>query len=414
MKKILCLVLAAALMAALAGCTGGNNVIATVEPEECHVAINLGIHDNAPVVNLALIEDEVYEACLTYGSVTMVCSDGNPFSVVIDIPAQQDGLSEAKYIQIANEQCAQILEYAAGMLARTAEVDTLRAIQMCARSLSSAESETGNPVKKRLIVIDSCLSTTGTLSFLDSNLAALDPDAIVSQLDALGEIPDLSDVADVQVYSLGDVAGDQMPLSEEHRVVLRDVWQGILEAGGAKVYMKNDLPLSAEYEDGVLPAVSPVCVVFNSVELPDLDETGEALDGGAVISFDEKSIRFEPDSAVLADPAGAEEALRYVADYMENSTTELLVCGTTACTGDEAYSLDLSTRRAQSICDLLVQMGVDADCLTPVGLGYSYAPFYTYDLKPDGKLNNDVAFLNRSVKLVSKDSDTGRDILDTL
>ena len=87
--------------------------------EEFHLVVILGNHNNAPKVNLGLIEGLVYQACLTYGKVTLICDDGSPYSCVIDIPEQKKGLTESKYISIANEQARKILEAASRTTART-------------------------------------------------------------------------------------------------------------------------------------------------------------------------------------------------------------------------------------------------------------------------------------------------------
>ena len=55
--------------------------------------------------------------------------------------------------------------------------------------------------------------------------------------------------------------------------------------------------------------------------------------------------------------------------------------------------------------------GIDKSRVQAVGVGYSFDDFYTYDQTPDGELDDDIAPVNRSVKLVDLDSDTAARIL---
>ena len=408
MNKI-CAILMAALAALvlMTGCTAGK------EPppeEEYHGVICMGSHVNAPVVNLALVEDEIYRACRSGGSITLVVIDGQPFPVYIDIPAPEPGLSEAKYEQIANQYAAQIMETASKLCARTEEVDTLQAVQLAARALESARSETGKPLTRELILIDSCLSTQGAISFVGSSLADLDPQQIADQLRQMDAIPALEAV-DVYVYSLGDVANDQAPLSQLERNNLRVIWETILTEGGANVHMRADLPLTMTYDVTMLPDVSEVEVQSETVDLTEAEKAGQVLEDGGTLSFSNEVIHFEPGSGVLTDAAEAAKQLAPTAEYLRSSGEAVLICGTTACWGGEDYCMKLSRERGEAIRAVLTKLGVEAERMTVVPLGYGYGDFYTDDQNPDGTLNEDIAPLNRNVHIVLGSSEMGQAIL---
>lgn len=148
------------------------------------------------------------------------------------------------------------------MQAKTKEVDTLKAIQAASRSLRAAVAETENvKLERQMIICDSCLSTTGSLSFSDYKLSTVSSEDIVSRLKELKEIPVLDDIS-VTVYTCGDTAGEkQKPLTQANRENLREIWKAVLEAGNAEVNMKDDLPLSATYDENQLPEVSAVTVM---------------------------------------------------------------------------------------------------------------------------------------------------------
>lgn len=406
----LCTLLMAALAALilLNGCTASDHEHPA--DEEYHCAVCMGSHLNAPVVNLALVEDEIYRACRSGGSVTLVVIDGQPFPVHIDIPAPEPGLSEAKYEQIAAQYAAQIMETASKLCARTEEVDTLQAVQLAARALESADSETGKPLARELILIDSCLSTQGAISFVGSDIARLDPQQITEQLRQMDAVPNLTGL-DVYVYSLGDVAGDQAPLSQQERNNLRAIWDAILTNGGANVHMRADLPLAMAYDETLLPSVSEVQVQSEAVDLTEAEKAGQVLEDGGKLSFGEDIISFEPGSGVLMNAEKAAEQLAPTAEYLRSSDEVVLICGTTACWGGEDYCLDLSWKRGEAIRTVLMELGVDGSRLEVIPLGFGYDPFYTDDQNPDGTLNGDIAPLNRNVHLVLSSSELGRDIL---
>lgn len=382
--------------------------------QEIHLAVVIGSHVNAPRPNLGLVEDMVYNACLTYGSVTLVCDDGDPYTTVVDLPVQESNLSENKKKQIANDQTKQILSAASQMQARTDEVNTLKAIQLGARSLESATPSSSDvELVRQMVVLDSCLATTGALSFTEHNLNSIDVDDIIVQLKDMDELPALNDVS-VTVYTCGDTAGSkQKSLTEANRHTLQNVWASILEAGNADVNMKDDLPLTSIYDEESMPKVTPISVVQDAVDIHDTEDVDEAFADGGVISFDETSIAFNPGTAELADKDAAKKALTYVVEYMGNHPDfKLLVCGTTACWGGKDYCLNLSNDRAATVCQLLTKdFGIDNSRVQAVGVGYSFDEFYTYDQTPDGNLDDEIAPTNRSVKLVDLNSDTAARIL---
>lgn len=379
---------------------------------ELHLAVVLGNHSNAPQPNIALIEDDLYAACRSFGSVTFVCDDGDPYAVTVDIPEQEEGLSNAKYQRIASEQTEQLMAAAAGMTARTAQVDTLKAVQLGARAVTAAESRTGAPLVRRMVLLDSCLTTTGALSLVGSSLSAIPAQETASKLLELGEIPDLSCLSTpVAIYGLGDTAAPQVDLPAQDREGLAALWIAIFHAGGAEAEVKDDLPLSTVPEEGALPEVSTVTVVRSAVDVTSADQAAGLLEAGAVMSFDETSIAFSPGTADFLDTDAAGEALAYVSDYMTaHPEFRLLVCGTTACWGGEDYCRTLSRQRAEAVCGLLGRQ-VDPGRLTAVGLGYGWAPFYTDDQRADGTLDPEAAARNRSVKLLSLDAPTAQAIL---
>ena len=413
-KRLGVVALAVVIMAVLTGC-GTEKVSASASKnQEVHVAVVLGAQVNSPCVNLKLIQDVIYQACYSQGSVTLVVDDGEPYCTAINIPSQEKHLSKSKYDQIAKKQTKKILKLASSMKSRTADVDSIKSVQRAARALNSVEQKGKGDTElvRKLIICDNLLSTTGVLSFVDYNLNTANEGDITTQLKKLDEIPQLDGIS-VTAYNVGDTAGQQKSLPETSRKNLKAIWNSIFEAGSAKkVQFKDNLPLSSTYNKDSMPTVSPITVVQSSMEIHDTEDVNEAFADGGVLNFDETSIAFHEGTAELADEESASKALQYVTEYMNQYPDfKLVVCGTTACWGGEDYCKKLSLERADTVCELLVKEGIDRSRIKSAGVGYSFADFYTYDQKPDGELDETIAKTNRSVKLVDWDSDTADRIL---
>jgi len=101
-------------------------------------------------------------------------------------------------------------------------------------------------------------------------------------------------------------------------------------------------------------------------------------------------LRFEHDSALLPDEAGA--WLDALADWLVERTdvTLLRVEGRADESGHPAYNLDLSQRRAEAVVAALVQRGIDPARLQPLGSGESHAEAAAGPGEPMGDLDRQV------------------------
>ena len=407
MRKRLAAALTAAALAAmnlLSGCTEAP-VRELAEGQVLYEAVVIAPTDQSFKMNLALIQNDFYLACRSYGGVTLVVDDGNPYYDAKNIPVQPNGYSAAKYNSIATRKAKQLLAAADQMRAKTPESNTLAAIQLAARDLQSHADE-GSNVLLRLIVMSPGLPTTGVLDFTKTSLRA-SPEKVVQQLRAVNEIPDLTNI-EVDCYFTGDVTGRQPELGYANRSNLRAIWQGIYEAGGAaSVSFHDDLPLSEGYEEN-LPKVTPVPIDRDSIEV---DDVGSVLESGSVLSFGEESIAFEPGTAQLKNVSQARESLSGIVNYLKDyPSQEILVVGTTAgVQRRRKYCLKLSRDRANAIRAQIIQQGIEEERIRTAGVGFE-SVFYVYDNKPDGSLDETIAPLNRTVKVLLADSATAKKI----
>ena len=172
------------------------------------------------------------------------------------------------------------------------------------------------------------------------------------------------DALRVSLTADGEVFGDGDP-------ALVEVVRGVLEDG---------LP--------TFPPVPRVQVV---------EPTGTVC--GTVIRLD-ANVLFDVDRAEVR-PEGQDHLARVGALLVALGSPRAQVVGHTDSSGDEAYNLDLSERRAASVRELLVGAGVDAGALETVGLGESQPvrPEAGADGGPDPAAQQ----LNRRVEIVLLD-----------
>ena len=111
-KKIICFLL---LICIICGCSQkqeSNNITKYYD----HLIIVYGAHSNAPSYDLSVIENDIMNTCLNYGTIEIIISDGNPdIEERIKIPEQDKGLSNSKKKNIAKKQTEQIITYVSSL-----------------------------------------------------------------------------------------------------------------------------------------------------------------------------------------------------------------------------------------------------------------------------------------------------------
>ena len=384
---------------ALCGCN------ATSLPNPINLAIVYGMHANAPTPTImsSEVQSAIIESVRSYGRVCIILADGSPFVVAdYDIEAPTINLSASKRDSVAELQCNEITTRMNEASALVPEVDTLEAISLAARSLQTSTGE------RRLLILDSGVSTTGYVNYT-LNLLRGDSNALVDYLGENSAIPDLTGTS-VTWIGLGDVTGEQEALTPTNKQTLEDHWRSILTAAGADdISFKPDLP-GATTDNGVeLPPVTPVSIIQDNPFVITADAEASL---SQPVFLDESKIFFLPGSAEFADPDAANEALAPIADCLIASPeTKIILAGTTATVGSNESCIEFSMTRAEAVAQALVSLGVSEDQIAAIkGLGYDHE-YHLPDLSPDGTLNEN-APTNRSVLVVSAESEVGRSIVD--
>ena len=369
----------------------------TKENHPISAAIIIGNHANAelPNCNSQEMQDLINAVTSSYGVINSIRNDGKPevaWSVEINKPSS--GIAKSKLKQISTMQKEELIKALSRIKAKNPEVDTLAALVIAARSLSSAPRGS----EKRVYVLDSGIPTTGFLDYTASNFIEADPIVIANFLSANQELPNLKGVT-VTFIGIGDVTYPQQSLSGAQKSNLIETWKAIVEKAGGKAVVLGTLPgndcASDEY-----PTVTPV-------NLPNTDVA--ALfnnEASAVFS----PIEFIGDTAEFVNKKEATKTLEPAARYMkEHPTFSLLLIGTTA-TGNDSFCKKLSYERVDAVRKLLSSMGALYDRITVVGLGY-HDSWHVPDVNAKGQLIESAARQNRKVVLMNLTSPEAKEMI---
>ncbi len=100
-----------------------------------------------------------------------------------------------------------------------------------------------------------------------------------------------------------------------------------------------------------------------------MDLAAKKTDRGMVVTLND--VLFNTNMAELT-PGGIRTVQKLADILTQNPDRKILVEGFTDSTGTASYNLDLSTRRANSVRDALMQMGITSDRIAARGLGKDY------------------------------------------
>lgn len=394
MKKILVnLALVMVLIFASAcGKVGGQEV------EKENVQLLLGIRNNSKAPDLKKAEEEIKGALKSQGNLGLTLIDGSPKLVKsFESPKPKAMLTPSKKQDILNTQFEEINTFIGGLRPQAPECDILKAINISADNLADKGGV------KSLVIMDSGLSTTGLLDFRSADVASLRIDEIIGALQSKKAIPNLEGV-DVSWYGMGQTTDPQIEPSSEYKYVLEELWTAILKEAGAKsVHIARESLEDVELDRSDFPKVSPVDCKLEESVIASLDEP---------MVFGQEKIKFKSDSAeLLTDKKDVEARLKPIVDFMnENSREKILLAGTTAKYGSQKSCEDLSFKRCETIKTILVSMGIEEERIRLLGLGYEN-PFYQNDLKADGSQDEVLAVKNRTVIVMSLNSQIAKDLL---
>lgn len=393
------------------GCKGKN-----VAPTEAtHLVLIYGNHANANPPDLSIVEEELMEVALSYGSVTVIENDGAPYIAVQETAEKPSAnISNPNKQRRARSFVAQVETLVEeNAIPLTEEVNTLESVQLGVRSMSEKEG------KKVMILADSGLSTTGALDLTQDYLDFLNVEEAISTLSKEQAIPDVSNIDEIITYSLGDVAAPQDSLSNEARGNLISLWEGIFTEGGRVPDCKDTIYKQKNTQTNDMPSVSKVATKKTLSDLPyvEADSPSETaaepiLSDVDVVEIPESQVAFVANTADFSSQQDAEAALQPLAALLCKQKTTCILIGMTATDGDAESSRTLSRERAEAVSKVLQSFDVPENQICCIGTGYDRTEFFTEDLNPDGTLNETFAVNNRCVLLVGTKNEAAQKLLE--
>lgn len=392
----------------LTGCeihdTSADAVSADTEISD--LIIILGAHGNAYAPDLTLIEDTVLSACFQGAEIKLIVDDGNPFVLeTYKIPKIDENLSDSNKNKKARSYAKQVLDVCQSARAKTEEVNTFSALSLAERCVSD---DTANSTE--LIILDNMLPTTGMINFSESPLFSINIETL--DLSFSEKLQKLSNI-NINIYGIGEVAGNQAKLSIQDYSTLTSFWEMFFKnIGNSNTKIYSTPSKNIEILEN-LPKVSPVAVSLDGNCIPDCAENDtEVLADGVVYSFDTEYISFEVNSAEILNRDQAAESLADLADYLKTHPQPIVLVGMTATSGTSESSRELSLERAKAVKALL-QESLDVEShIMCIGTGHdSSNKFHKYDLDSNGHLIEKIASKNRTVLVMSEETAKQNNIL---
>lgn len=378
-----------------------------------HIVVVYGNHNNAPTPDLSVIEDQFLDAASTYGSITVVEDDGAPYIAVRETASKPAAnISSTNRERKAKRFIAEVGEkIQSEAIPKTAEVNTIKAIQLGTRELSDKSG------KKILVIMDSCVSTTGALDLTQDYLENLNIDETISMLESNKEIPDFSNVDEIVPYGIGDVSSPQKELGNVARSNLISLWEGIFAAGGCETSTCKSTVFSAE-ESGTtaeMPTVSTISVRETPGDQQyDGETSSEPIDfsDSDIVEIPESKVAFIPETADFQDVDSSKATLEPLAETLKLEDAQCVLIGMTATSGKADSSRTLSKQRAEAVSGILQQLGVSKEQIICIGTGYDSTPFHVQDTDENGELDESLAVRNRCVLAVSVENKIAAELVE--
>lgn len=385
------------------------------------MVVLLGKHANAmeiPQDAYDQIED-MLDNVVYGGYVCAVIVDGDPDK--IDLVEDNDFFEEnarnsSKLNTILEKRKAEIVDSLENMpeVADDEEVDLLAAIREAANVLSG--SVAANAVNKRIVIVDTGISTTGDLNLINADFSDNNkPDAIKDIIPTLKErggvnvLPDLSGIDVTFIGTVDGLAEAAAPQEMEttDKIYIKELWKAVIEACNAETPefkaaagwdVVNDY---TEDEDSKFKRVTSIIFTNPSIyiEGSDDDSNPDSLPDlpnppPIEINLPTETINFKSGTSEYSEPEitenytlrpYAEQLITHFDSYPEDT---VWIAGTTAGEDqDDGVDQSLSQDRAEAVKKSLVKLGVPEENLVTIALGCEF-PWKTKETNNSDKEKN--------------------------
>lgn len=324
------------------------------------------------------------------GQLSIINSDGNPYVVKTEqIDALKSNTTSTQKKAYLEKHSSDMIEVLNNVKPKSAEIDLIESLNCASKSFTTKSNN-------NIVCFVSGLSTKGLLNMTTlGSLSNLDINKTVNNLKEVHGLPNLQNINNIYLYSVGQVASYQKLSTTSVHKQKEFLTKLLTEAGVKKDsihFVESNSISNKAYkavtvskvgQDTDYNAVSMVSDTFNDIK------TKYCLTG----------LEFEKNSSKLLNP----EKLNSIASFLSSYNGAVNIFGTTAydkTTSDERLQ-KLGYERGLAVKNKLVEKGCDPSKINKVS-SLSYKNLYHKDEWNEQGFNEEIAKLNRTV--VIKDS----------
>ena len=325
------------------------------------------------------------------GQLSIVNSDGNPYVVKSEqIDALKSHTTSTQKKAYLEKHCSDMIEVLNNNVKpKSAEIDLIESLNCASKSFTTKSNN-------NIVCFLSGLSTKGLLNMTTlGSLSDLDTNETVSNLKEVHGLPNLQNINNIYLYSVGQVASYQKLSTTSIHKEKEFLTKLLVESGmnKDKIHFVDSNPISNKAykapkvskvgQDTEYNAVSMVSNSYNDIK------TKYCLTG----------LEFEKNSSKLLNP----EKLNSVASFLSSYEGAVDIYGTTAFdkTSSDERLQKLGYERGLTVRNALLEKGLDSAKINKVS-SLSYKSLYHKDEWDEQGFNEEIAKLNRTV--VIKDS----------
>lgn len=328
------------------------------------------------------------------GQLSVINCDGDPYVVKTEqIDALKSHTTSTQKKAYLEKYSSDMIEVLNNIKPKSAEIDLIESLNCASKSFSISTKSNNN-----IVCFVSGLSTKGLLNMTTlGSLSNLDINKTVSKLKEVHGLPNLQNINNIYLYSVGQVASYQKLSTTSIHKEKEFLTKLLVESGikKDKIHFIDSNPISNKAYKG--PEVSKVGqdVDYNAVSMVSNSyndiKTKYCMTG----------LEFEKNSSKLLNP----EKLNSVASFLSSYEGAVDIYGTTAFdkTSSDERLQKLGYERGLTVMNALLEKKVDPAKINKVS-SLSYKSLYHKDEWDEQGFNEEVAKLNRTV--VIKDSET--------
>lgn len=325
------------------------------------------------------------------GQLSIINSDGEPYVVKTDqVEALKSHTTSTQKKAYLEKYSSDMIEVLNNIKPKSAEIDLIESLNCASKSFATKSNN-------NIVCFVSGLSTKGLLNMTTlGSLSNLDINKTVSNLKEVHGLPNLQNINNIYLYSVGQVASSYQKLSTTSIHNEKEFLTKLLIESGMnkdKIHFIDSNPISNKAYKA--PKVSKVG--------QDTDYNAVSMVSNNYIDIKTKycmtGLEFEKNSSKLLNP----EKLNSVASFLSSYEGAVDIYGTTAFdkTSSDERLQKLGYERGLTVMNALLEKKVDPAKINKVS-SLSYKSLYHKDEWDEQGFNEEIAKLNRTV--VIKDS----------